>query len=89
MLSISHCIYSNTIRQFPQNYLLARFEAGHWIMEPDLAADKGLVVALTLSLMEHSHKWNKSPAMAIMGIGKYLNVSANLLECSPEEVERR
>jgi len=78
MLSISHCTYSNTIRQFPQNYLLARFESGHWIMEPDLSADKGIVVALTLSLMEHSHKWNNNPAMAIMGIAPYMSENFNL-----------
>jgi hypothetical protein len=74
MRSIAYCDYSDTIRQMPENYLLAVHRHGAWKMDPDLAADKGLVVALTLSLMEHGNKWSKSPLGAIMGIAPYIDM---------------
>jgi hypothetical protein len=72
--AVQFCKYSNTIRQFPQNYCLAVFneEKKCWIMEPDLAADKGIVVALTLSLMDHSNKWSADPLHAIMDMAEHL-----------------
>ena len=73
MLALAHCTYSNTIRQMPENYCLAVHRNGAWYMEPDLAANKDIVVALTLSLMEHGNKWSKSPLNAIMGIAPYIN----------------
>ena len=78
MSTIAHCPYSNTIRQMPENYLLAVHRNGAWLMEPDLAADKSLVVALTLSLMEHENKWSNSPLNAIMGIVPYIIPTSSL-----------
>ena len=74
MSTIAHCAYSNTIRQMPENYLLAVHREGAWKMDPDLAADKGIVVALTLSLMEHGNKWSKSPENAITGMAPYMGI---------------
>ena len=75
MLSITHCTYSNTIRQMPQNYCLAvRRGGGEWIMFPDSAADKGIVVALTLSLMVHENKWSTTPTNAIVGMSPYMGI---------------
>jgi hypothetical protein len=74
MLSITHCAYSETIRQMPQNYCLAVRRNNEWVMHPDLAADKGIVVALTLSLMEHENKWSKSPAKAICGMSPFMAI---------------
>lgn len=71
MNAVSFCSYSCTIRQFPQNYLMAYKRNGAWIMEPDLAADKTLVVALTLSLMEHKNKYG-SACDALLGMAPHL-----------------
>ena len=72
MIAIQYCDKSETIRQMPQNYMLAKFEHNRWVMEPDLAADRNVVVSLTLSLMEHSHKWNKNGIHAILGMSPYI-----------------
>ena len=67
--------HQTSIRQFPQNYCLAVWDVQQncWRMDPDLAADKQLVVALTLSLMEHSNKYTRDPMDAILGMGKHLD----------------
>lgn len=75
MLSIIHCKYSGTIRQMPQNYCLAYHNGQHWAMEPDISADKGIVVALTLSLMVHENKWSTSPAKAICGMSPFMAIA--------------
>lgn len=49
---------TNTIRQIPENYLLAQRNSGpKWVCEPDLAADKEVCVRLFLVLMEHENKY--------------------------------
>lgn len=80
MITISHCTYSNTIRQFPQNYLLARFDEQKkcWLMEPDLAANKNLVVALTLSLMEYKNKYSTNPVFAMVECSSHLEDDVEL-----------
>ena len=78
MLTVTYCTYSETIRQYPQNYVLASFRDNRWVMEPDLAADKRIVVALTLSLMEHENKRSKNGVHAIMGMAPYIDENFDL-----------
>ena len=49
--------YSETIRQAPQNYLIAHNIKGHWICEPDLAADKELATRVFIALFEFDVKY--------------------------------
>ena len=56
---LSFCDYSNTIRQLPQNYLIASYDGNKWISEPDLAADKELCVRVYLELMNYESKYQK------------------------------
>lgn len=66
MIQIKYCSYSNTIRQFPQNYMLAYNNGKVWLMEPDLNSDRGLVVALTLALMDFEMKYSKDSLSIIL-----------------------
>lgn len=56
-MEVVYCAYSDTIRQMPQNYLLAHRVHRAWVNDPDLAADKGLVVKMALALMEFECKY--------------------------------
>ena len=56
--NIAYCKSSDTIRQMPENYILAtRKYRGGWVMEPDLAADITFVLELTKVLMKHENKY--------------------------------
>jgi hypothetical protein len=48
---------TKTIRQMPQNYLIAHNESGRWICDPDLAADKKLCAKIFLALFEFKNKY--------------------------------
>lgn len=48
---------SDTIRQMPQNYLIAHRENGRWICDPDLAADKELSNRVFNALFEFENKY--------------------------------
>lgn len=52
--------YSDTIRQAPQNYLIAYRREGKWIADPDLAADKGLAVQCFTALLNYENRWQSS-----------------------------
>lgn len=54
---LSFCEYSQTIRQLPQNYLIARKSGIRWICEPDLSADKELCTRVFLELMNFDSKY--------------------------------
>ena len=71
--SIGYCNVSNTIRQYPENYMLAHWNGSCWLMEPDLASDKKVVVALTLVFMEHEHKWTKNASKAMVAMVDQMN----------------
>ena len=65
---IVYCAYSETIRQMPQNYMIAHLARGYnslWYVDPDLAADPKIVCAVTLSLMEYENKYSEIPMAAI------------------------
>ncbi len=48
---------SETIRQLPQNYLIAHKQNNRWICEPDLAADKKLANRVFNALFEFEAKY--------------------------------
>lgn len=48
---------SETIRQMPQNYLIAHKVKGHWVCEPDLAADKELATRVFIALFDFDVKY--------------------------------
>lgn len=56
--SIFFCSYSGTIRQSPQNYLLAGIPGirHEWMLMPDCAADKLIVMAVSLALLDSNAK---------------------------------
>lgn len=51
--------YSNTLRQKPENYLVAHFDRNHWICEPDLAANKKLCVKVFVALLTYENKYQQ------------------------------
>ena len=55
---LAYCSYSNTIRQMPQNYMIAvRNENGMWLCDTDPASDKMLAVKVFLALFMHSVRY--------------------------------
>ena len=54
---LSFCDYSQTIRQMPQNYLIAAKRGNCWICEPDLAADKNLCIRVFTELLNFESKY--------------------------------
>ena len=62
---------TETIRQMPQNYMIASRNAcewggqSYWVMSPDLAADPKIVCAVTVALLEYENKYSEIPTGAI------------------------
>ncbi len=53
--TLEFCSYSNTIRQMPQNYMIAYKADGsyqHWKCDADIACDKKLAVKVFLALFD-------------------------------------
>lgn len=48
---------SETIRQMPQNYLIAFKRENRWVCEPDLAADKELSTRVFNALWDYNTKY--------------------------------
>ena len=48
---------SESIRQMPQNYLIAYRSYNRWVCEPDLAADKELSKRVFMALFDHDTKY--------------------------------
>ena len=51
---------SNTIRQLPQNYMIASFENRRWVCEPDLAADHRLCLRVFKELLNYDSKYESN-----------------------------
>jgi hypothetical protein len=60
--SLAYNKVTQTIRQVPENYLIAQWndDQRKWICEPDLAADKVLATSVFQKLMEHQFKYNQN-----------------------------
>ncbi|UUW39248.1 hypothetical protein [Vibrio phage Artemius] len=52
------CFKTNTLRLWPENYLVAKHNGGHWQLDPDLACPLQTVLLVTAALMEHDVKWS-------------------------------
>lgn len=48
---------TDTIRQMPQNYLIAHKVGIKWICEPDLSADKKLCIRVFTELLNYESKY--------------------------------
>ncbi len=48
---------SDTIRQMPQNYLVAHRTFGRWTCDPDTAADKELCTIVFLELFNYESRY--------------------------------
>ena len=65
---IVYAPYSETIRQMPQNYMIAHLARGYrsvWYVDPDLAADPKIVCAVSLAMLEYENKYSIIPTAAI------------------------
>lgn len=79
--------YSNTIRQMPQNYLIAHFDEQkrYWICDPDTACDKNLAARVFLELFNYESKYNKDGLSLLSKVtpnsqfkNVYFNIKTNL-----------
>jgi hypothetical protein len=50
-------VSTETIRQMPQNYLIAYKRDNRWICDPDLAADKKLSLRVFKALFVYANKY--------------------------------
>jgi len=69
MNTISYCPKSNTIRQYPQGYLIAQklFGQREWIMCPDSAVDTETVLHCTKIIHEnHSAKYGSGEDLMML-----------------------
>jgi hypothetical protein len=77
---------SDTIRQMPQNYLIAHWEKGNWHMEPDLAADIDLVILVTRALMIYELKFEQDGNLLLAKIeampahNEWINIELSIPE---------
>ena len=69
---------TETIRQMPQNYLIAHKKGRAWVCEPDLASDKELATRVFLALFEFNNKYSD-------GLGLLASVTPNKMFHSPTE----
>lgn len=60
--TIVYCKGSDTIRQAPENYLIAKRDVGIncWVCDPDLASDTSLATAVFFTLLKYSYKYGKA-----------------------------
>ena len=66
---LSYSEKTNTIRQFPENYVIAGklFDHSEWICQPDLAADKQLCMIVFRHLLEYENKYQKD-GLKLLGV---------------------
>lgn len=58
MKTYKYCEYSESIRQMPENYLVAHKSNGSWKCEPDLAADMEFCTKVFRTINHsHANKW--------------------------------
>ena len=57
---LGYCDYSETIRQMPENYLIAHKDGNAWKCVPDLAANKELCIKVFTELLNHESKYQAS-----------------------------
>jgi hypothetical protein len=75
-------VSSETIRQMPQNYLIAHWDVGQrrWLCDPDIAADKELATRVFLALFDFETRYNRDGlnlSMVTPNKTKNLDISPN------------
>lgn len=60
--------YSNTLRQEPENYLIANYDKKRWVCEPDLAANKKLCAKVFVSLLTYENKYQSDGNVLVQTI---------------------
>lgn len=50
---LKYCDYSETIRQWPQNYMVASYHNKQWIVRPDMAVD----IEVATKVFRYFHSW--------------------------------
>lgn len=68
-----------TIRQMPENYLLAYLSNGRWVVDPDTACELRLAKAVTEAIGSYKGKHAEGEALAQIA-GRLANESAPLTE---------
>jgi hypothetical protein len=65
--------YSDTIRQMPQNYLIASKKCNRWLCEPDLEVDVNLAVIVFKSLLIYENKYETDGNNLLKKLRKVIN----------------
>lgn len=86
--TIQYCNYTQTIRQQPENYIIAHWENGRWLCEPDLAASVDNVLLVTRALMEHENKYERNGAVLEAKID-IMNLKKQLADIEKEKLALR
>ena len=63
--------YSNTLRQMPENYLIAHLKDSKfktWVCEPDLAADRKLCMKVFAALLTYENKYQQDGNVLVQTI---------------------
>ncbi len=63
--------YSNTLRQMPENYLIAHLKESKfktWVCEPDLAADRKLCMKVFAALLTYENKYQQDGNVLVQTI---------------------
>jgi len=56
-----HSIYTDSIRQMPQNYLIAHKQLDYrWVCTPDLACDKTLATKVFIALLDYDNRYGSA-----------------------------
>jgi len=50
---------TQTLRLMPENYMLANFEKGYWIVDPDSAVSEALHIELVYFFRKHGNKFDQ------------------------------
>lgn len=72
---IGYCKGSETIRQFPQNYLIAYYIESPfpvWVIDSDSAVSEEIVLAVQLGLITDSNKFLRDGQKVVNGIKKVI-----------------
>lgn len=56
---LCECVKTNTIRVWPNNYVVAHHNGNYWVCDPDAAAPLVYVLLVQAALNRHEVEWSK------------------------------
>lgn len=68
---------TGTIRQMPQNYLVAHWDINKWVSEPDMAVSVDTMVLMTRALADFNTKFSKDGNVVIAKMEQIFKADAN------------